>query len=496
MAKKRQKETLAEKIFSVLNTAPATFDPEDDPDGSAAKLVNSEDEHSGDEDALLNNFRKQNIDLLADVDNRYAGEKGSRRRFHGSDSDDQASEAEDKIVEENNEDTQDQYQIITSDASSVSEDELESTSSCKGPDEDTDSSCNENSEIESDIKNDNSFKHLSDIDASLQVQKGLSVRNQLRIWENLVEIRIKLQKCLLTANKMPNKVYFTNIKNDSGIEFTDNVNETKQALFGVMDKLLLLQKIMVKSYPETKRLCKHTAVSNENDEEIPSDTDEMSRSDESSSEDETDISPSKKRKLNEYERAISDFHSNYNEYRNTVIEKWNAKTKLSITKNKGQAPSVINQIEHAFTDKNKLIKRTQLKRGEYQVLGKADKEEVPRSFSESQEQTEIDDYDVEIFDDTDFYHQLLRELIEVKAADITDPIQLGRQWTHLQNLRSKVKRKIDTRATKGRKIRYTVHTKLVNFMAPVDNSISWTDEAKTELYNSLFGKKQHKPSET
>lgn len=36
------------------------------------------------------------------------------------------------------------------------------------------------------------------------------------------------------------------------------------------------------------------------------------------------------------------------------------------------------------------------------------------------------EYDPEIFDDSDFYHQLLRELIERRASDVTDPVQLGR----------------------------------------------------------------------
>jgi protein AATF/BFR2 len=50
-----------------------------------------------------------------------------------------------------------------------------------------------------------------------------------------------------------------------------------------------------------------------------------------------------------------------------------------------------------------------------------------------------------------------------------------------------MKRKIDTRATKGRKIRYMVHSKLVNYMAPVSQNL-FSEEAKTELFNSLFGK--------
>lgn len=51
-----------------------------------------------------------------------------------------------------------------------------------------------------------------------------------------------------------------------------------------------------------------------------------------------------------------------------------------------------------------------------------------------------------------------------------------------------MKRKIDTRCTKGRKIKFDVHTKLVNFMAP--NTLSrWEDNAINELYSSIFGKR-------
>ena len=41
-----------------------------------------------------------------------------------------------------------------------------------------------------------------------------------------------------------------------------------------------------------------------------------------------------------------------------------------------------------------------------------------------------DKYDEEIFDDDDFYHQLLRELIQRKTADINDPIASTRWIGH------------------------------------------------------------------
>ena len=51
--------------------------------------------------------------------------------------------------------------------------------------------------------------------------------------------------------------------------------------------------------------------------------------------------------------------------------------------------------------------------------------------------------------------QLLRELIERKMSytEGSDPTAMGRQWLELQKLRSKAKKKVDTKASKGRKIR-------------------------------------------
>lgn len=63
---------------------------------------------------------------------------------------------------------------------------------------------------------------------------------------------------------------------------------------------------------------------------------------------------------------------------------------------------------------------------------------------------------------------------------------LYRQWLEIQKLRSKAKRKVDAKASKGRRLRYQVHPKLVSFMAPYPET-TWNDIAKNELFASLFG---------
>ena len=49
-----------------------------------------------------------------------------------------------------------------------------------------------------------------------------------------------------------------------------------------------------------------------------------------------------------------------------------------------------------------------------------------------------------------------------------------------------MKKEVDRKASKNRKIRYVVHDKLVNFMTPADN-FSTIFEGKDSILSSLFG---------
>ena len=63
------------------------------------------------------------------------------------------------------------------------------------------------------------------------------------------------------------------------------------------------------------------------------------------------------------------------------------------------------------------------------------------------------------------------------------------EWVRRQKARkARRKKTVDTRATKGRKLRYQVHEKLQNFMVPVRTSRGvWHDEQIDELFASLLG---------
>lgn len=292
---------------------------------------------------------------------------------------------------------------------------------------------------------------------------------------------------------MPQGDSYRSITETNPKEFQKKLNETSNNLKRSIDKMLDLQEFLIKRHPETKNLyvdrtTKPEITSDDEDnEEIPSDLDEESKETRISrkQEEETNENESK-RKRRKYETSLADFHTKYTRYRNDVIRKWYDKTRMASLKTTTSNYTILDQIEYNLNDRERLVKKSQLKRMQYDILGKNLKDRT--SVDQSNDLSKLaEEYDREIYDDNDFYHQLLRELIEVKSSDLTDPIQLSKQWIQLQNLRSKMKRKVDTRATKGRKVRYTIHNKLVNYMAPVDEQ-RWHEDAKIELFNSLFGK--------
>ena len=111
------------------------------------------------------------------------------------------------------------------------------------------------------------------------------------------------------------------------------------------------------------------------------------------------------------------------------------------------------------------------------------KTHIPRSCAPIQASSHIP-HDPHIYDDADFYTLLLRELVDQRMAAPTSggAVALPSQRDF------KVKKVVDTKASKGRKMRYTVHEKLQNFMAPEDRG-RWGERQRGELFASLLGRR-------
>ncbi|KAG8903241.1 rRNA-processing protein bfr2 [Tulasnella sp. 403] len=93
----------------------------------------------------------------------------------------------------------------------------------------------------------------------------------------------------------------------------------------------------------------------------------------------------------------------------------------------------------------------------------------------------------EVYDDTDFYQQLLRDVIESRSGrDGSGDQAVSDAWARKQKKARKAERAL---SNKDRRIRYDVHEKLQNFMVPVPVSRgAWHEEQVDELFSSLLGK--------
>ena len=92
-------------------------------------------------------------------------------------------------------------------------------------------------------------------------------------------------------------------------------------------------------------------------------------------EDEEEPVPKKRLRLSDYSKELEKRHADLSPYRDSTIQKWNDKTRLaSGTVNSktfsGFESSTMKQIEHILSDKGRLIRRTQVMRSNYSVLGK------------------------------------------------------------------------------------------------------------------------------
>ncbi|XP_041947121.1 protein AATF [Alosa sapidissima] len=562
--------SISQQLEDLLNPLPKFTDPEDDQDeATKARVIEKFDEGDEVDDyTSVSGLKKRSSHILEETDRRYAGKATSRKELQklvagsdeeeedddgdedgddddndeGGDSDeledddDEEEELEDdeEDEEERDEDAPVKTKSVTKlkstditfpketdfrkltegmDDLGVSEEDDEGDSG----EEDKDSS--EGSEEEDDEEEDDD--EMDDTDAVMtfskekvdeEVEKGKSVKNQLALWDQLLESRIKIQKALATANQLPQPQTFPEFKNKGDVQFSGALKNSHKALKALQRSLVDLQDLLLLQNPETRVIAQGKAWSANSKSKVmeDSDLDEEDEEEDDDDEDEDEKSkgsqnggaPKRKLEMSDYPDFMTKRFANFEPYRNSTLQKWYDKTRLTMGKNtKGFGSfdrNILTQVEHVLMDKERLVRRTQTRRSQFRVLGKpeitapvlepaaTEKEAVEQAMLKAN--AHLKDLDEEIFDDSDFYHQLLRELIERKtsAADPNDQVAMGRQWLAIQKLRSKIKKKVDTKASKGRKIRFHIHSKLVNFMAPVDHS-SMHDEARTELYRSLFG---------
>ncbi|EGR30148.1 hypothetical protein IMG5_140270 [Ichthyophthirius multifiliis] len=168
------------------------------------------------------------------------------------------------------------------------------------------------------------------------------------------------------------------------------------------------------------------------------------------------------------------------------ILKWSQKAQLLNTMYlkksgmKGLLQTPIGQAQKAMEQFDKMLYKSQLKRNSFRILGE----------NASNIQRDIDE---EIYDDNDFYNELLKEYM----TEIEENKEVGQDGllfdsTRLYLLDRKLKQQekklktVDRKTSKARKIRYDVHQKLVNFMNPVQQE-DYIIDGRIQIVQNIFG---------
>ncbi|KAK6121558.1 hypothetical protein DH2020_044696 [Rehmannia glutinosa] len=172
---------------------------------------------------------------------------------------------------------------------------------------------------------------------------------------------------------------------------------------------------------------------------------------------------------------ISQMQSRMASFRNKSIDKWQRKTQVTTgaaaIKDKLHAfnQSISEQVAAYMRDPSKMIKGMQQNRSAVAVFGNVG---------------DLCKWRPELLDDSDFYQQLLKEFFET-----IDPSSSETVFYALKRLQTKKRKIVDRRASKSRKIRYNVHEKIVNFMAPRPTDVP---PMASKLFENLFGLKTQK----
>ncbi|KAF3042769.1 rRNA-processing protein bfr2 [Didymella heteroderae] len=276
--------------------------------------------------------------------------------------------------------------------------------------------------------------------AQSDVAKGEAVKTQRKTFDTLLNTRIRLQKALISTNSMAAEQHKEATAPDA------SVSAAEAAALTLLNNLTDLRISLEESRTGEKR--KRTTFD--------------------ASASSSDIWCS----IKSTEKAAVP-------HRKAVLERWSNKTKATtVTNNKARlnasAQQTLTEVLDSQLTSSHLVTRTQ----------------TPRSCAPLQSAHKGAQPDAAIYDDADFYGLLLKELLEQRSADVNAngasefvvqaPWQVARE--------AKTKKVVDTKASKGRRLRYTVQEKLQNFMAPEERG-EWGERQRDELFGSLFGKR-------
>ncbi|EMD64575.1 hypothetical protein GGP41_006966 [Bipolaris sorokiniana] len=441
---------------SLLDPAPSSS--EDERSGSDVSDV--EDEKVGREHYTVVGKSKLRKPVEVPLGPEYTGRKVDRKALEDSDSDDPFARSFD---DEDSEASDDEGEDDINGAEFDREDESGGSDADGGLDLDMSDEDEENEEDEEDSEAEDEDKpdkdkkpdasavrdlmvasksFTSTIAAGTQsdVAKGEAVKTQRKTFDTLLNSRIRLQKALISTNSMAAEPYRDETAQEAPVEAAE------AAALTLLNNLTNLRLSLEESRTGQKRKRANF------DHATPS---------------------------SEIWSTIQDTEKGTLPHRKAILERWSNKTKATtVTNNKARlnasAQQTLTEVLDSQLTSSHLVTRTQM----------------PRSCAPLQSSNKAAQADPAIYDDADFYGLMLKELLEQRSADLnangTAEFVVQAPWQVARE--AKTKKVVDTKASKGRKLRYTVQEKLQNFMAPEDRG-EWGDRQRDELFSSLFGQR-------
>lgn len=281
--------------------------------------------------------------------------------------------------------------------------------------------------------------------ANADVKKGHAVKQQQQTFDRLLDARIKLQRGLTLASDLPT----TAVVEEDLKAAAQQAEDAALALWSTIDSIR----------------CSFTAAQQDASNTNAGRTGLKRK---------RPLAATRSTPTSDLWRQTTTLDSTFRPTQRATLDKWNTKTQPVIDTT---PQSRLLQGTKAHSSRLTEVLDTYLATTGPTLIESSTGANTPQSS---------------LYDDGPFYQSLLRSLIasRASAADSSSAAAAANGDTtylppklHVSGSRAK---KVDTKASKGRKVRYTVHEKLQDFMA-VEDRATWEDAAKREFFASLFG---------
>ena len=312
------------------------------------------------------------------------------------------------------------------------------------------------------------------------IVRAKHTKNQMALYDDFLRLRISMQSLVSSANRFPQPDIYPLYKQKILKNKNTNANfdTTLNDVMETMSSLLNIQSTLISRNNNVEKNLKKNNKKRMRKQGNADDGSSSSSSNSSSDDDDDDDSNNVNNEIDRMWKTINETNQDIFNHDREIIDNWDEKIRLQSSAShkalKAVNRTVISQIDALMADKDKIIQRTRTHSVPVKVIGKND---------DNNDNSDNILQDDQVYDDNDFYQMQLKEFIS--SSSIND-VERSRLETKVSFKLKKTKRTVDTKASKGRRLKFTPHSKLLNFMAPQPQEECMIDAEG--LIGSLFEK--------